>query len=320
MADYVQEYSDRQLAALERRIGRVYAQAAREIRRVLESFNAGHAARSAQMLRDVKSGKITQKDYQDWLRGQVYQGRLWEEKLDEVTRVYQSADREARRMVGDTDKTVFAEAANYQAYQTERAVGGGVSFSLYDRSTVDRLVRDRPQMLPEWRIDEPKDYRWNAARVQNAVTQGILQGESVQQIGHRLTGELAAKNAGKMEMFARTAVTGAQNAGRVERMREAEEEYGIKSQKRWLSAHDDRVRDTHDELDGQTVDADEPFVLSDGRTIEYPGDPHADADLVYNCRCTLLYIPTSGPHGDYSLDAHRLPEYDAYNDWKAGKR
>lgn len=318
MADYMQRYSDRQVEQLERRIGRVYAQAAREVQRKFDDFKRQHEAIDRQMQADLAAGKITEQDYRNWLRNQVFTGDRWRARQAEITRIYQNADSEARRMVGETDKDIFAEAANRQAYETERDVLGAVSFDLYDRSTVDRLVRDNPQMLPEWKINEPKDYKWNYQRVNNAVTQGIVQGESVYDIGKRLTRELSASNASHMDMFARTAVTGAQNAGRVERMKEADERFGLKSKKMWVTAHDGRVRDTHDELDGQTVDYDDTFTLSDGRTISYPGDPTADADLVYNCRCTLIYIPEDGI-GDFSLESHHLPEYDSYNEWKNGK-
>ena len=64
---------------------------------------------------------------------------------------------------------------------------------------------------------------------------------------------------------------------------------GIKVKKKWLAAHDNRVRDTHAELDGQEVDADEPFEV-DGMQIMYPGDPSAPPEMVYNCRCTLIYV------------------------------
>lgn len=318
MRDFVQKFADKQIEKLEKKIGGVFAQAAREIGQKLADFMKAHAAIEKRMQADLAAGKITQADYRNWLRNQVFTGERWQKKLDEATRIYQNADKEARRMVSDTDKTVFAEAANYQAFETERHVNGAVSFDLYDQDTVDKLIRNDPQILPEWKIDEPKDYKWNYQRVNNAVTQGIIQGKSVQDIGDRLTRDLAASNASKMEMFARTAVTGAQNSGRVERMKEAEDKFGLKTKKRWLSAHDARVRDTHDELDGQEVDADQPFELKDGRTIDYPGDPKADADLVYNCRCTIIYVPDDDL-GDYSLETHRLPEYDSYNEWKKGK-
>ena len=136
-------------------------------------------------------------------------------------------------------------------------------------------------MLPEWKIDQPKDYKWNEKRVRNAVAQGIIQGESVEEVGDRLTGELATSNATKMDMFARTAINGAQNAGRMDRLHEAEE-MGIEVRKKWLATLDQRTRDTHQALDGQEQPIDEPFVV-DGMKIDYPGDPLAPPELVYNC-------------------------------------
>ncbi len=95
-----------------------------------------------------------------------------------------------------------------------------------------------------------------------------------------------------MEMFARTAVTAAQNAGRMERLHEASD-MGIKVKKKWLATLDNRTRDAHAELDGQEKEIDEPFeVMVDGKLqkIDYPGDPNADPAMTYNCRCTLIYV------------------------------
>ena len=288
MADYMQKYADKQVEQLGRKIDKTYRQAAREIKQKMQSFWDSHKAISEKMLKDVKDGKITEQDYKDWLRNQVFTGDRWKAKLDEVTKAYREADEKARKLVGDTDKDIFAHAANWQARDTSKAVNGAVSFDMYDRKTVDRLLRDDPKMLPEWKINQKKDYIWNEKRVRNAVTQGIIQGESVYDIGKRLTGELAASNASKMDMFARTAVTGAQNAGRIERLHEAEA-MGIKVKKKWLSAHDNRVRDAHADLDGMEVDVDEPFHNELG-DIMYPGDPTADPGNIYNCRCTLIYV------------------------------
>lgn len=316
MADYVERFTDKKAAELADEIKKVYRQAAREVQQGFNSFIQGFKARSAEMLHKVETGKLSKENYQKWLRGQVFQGKRWRERLDRITKVYTSADAKANAIVGDTVLDVFAEAANYTAWQITKDFRGAVSFNLYDNKTVERLLKDHPKILPEWNIDGKKDYVWNEKRVQNAITQGIIQGKSVQDVGKRLYTELAASNASKMNMFARTAMTGAQNAGRVERMREADEKYNIKCQKRWLSVGDAKVRDDHQDLNGKTVAYDEDFVVG-GRTIAYPGDPTADADLVYNCRCTLLYINQYMKHGNYTLESHHLKEYDTYNKWKA---
>ena len=289
MADAVTRMADAQAVAYARKIEKVYTQAAKEVKKKMDDFWKAHKEKAERLRKQVQAGVISERDYQAWLRGQVFQGKQWEQKLKDVTEVYVNADAKAREILGGTTKNVFMEAANHTAYDIEKQLGGAVAFNVYDKKTVERLTKDNPKMLPEWKIDEPKDYVWNEKRVQNAVTQGIIQGESVRNIGSRLTNELATSNAKKMDMFARTAVTGAQNAGRVERLHETEE-LGIEVKKKWLATLDDRTRDAHADLDGQEVGVDEPFTTKDGRHINYPGDPTADADLVYNCRCTLIYV------------------------------
>ena len=80
---------------------------------------------------------------------------------------------------------------------------------------------------------------------------------------------------------ARTAVTGAQNAGRMDSY-VAAEKMGIKVRKEWLATIDGRTRHSHAMLDGQTVDIDKPFKV-DGEEIMFPGDTSAPGYLVYNC-------------------------------------
>ena len=292
---------------LTKKIQRVYSQAAVEVKRKTEEFWSAHRRIAAQMLADVASGKITQADYKKWLKGQVFTGERWKQKLDDITKVYVDADKKAREIIGGTTKSVFVDFANITAYGMEKELKGAVSFDLYDAKTVERLLKDNPQMLPEWKIDEPKDYIWNEKRVQNAVTQGIVQGESIADIGKRLTSELATSNGSKMDMFARTAINGAQNAGRMDRLHEAEE-MGIEVRKKWLATLDSRTRDAHADLDGQEAEVDEPFQSQLG-PIMYPGDPLADPANTYNCRCTLTYV-----YPKYQHLQHNHERRDQLND------
>lgn len=288
MADFIEKYADGASKELEKRIKRVYKQAAREVQKKLDDFIKRHKAKNARMLQMVDAGQISEQDYKRWLQGQIFQGRQWKRKLKDITEVYVGADEKAREIVGKTTKNVFMEAANYAAYEIEKNTSGAIAFNVYDAKTVERLLKDDPKMLPKWKIDEPKDYIWNEKRVRNAVTQGIIQGESIAEVGNRLTTELSTSNAKKMNMFARTAVNGAQNAGRMDRLYEAEKK-GIDVRRKWLATLDGRTRDTHQALDGQVQKTKDPFMV-DGMSIRFPGDPTAPARLVYNCRCTLVYV------------------------------
>lgn len=54
--------------------------------------------------------------------------------------------------------------------------------------------------------------------------------------------------------------------------------------KEWVTMRDDKVRDTHRLVDGQTVPVHEQFRI-DGVKVDYPGQPKGDPALWINCRC-----------------------------------
>lgn len=54
----------------------------------------------------------------------------------------------------------------------------------------------------------------------------------------------------------------------------------------WVTARDERVRESHRDLNGQQRGPDEPFDAQDGQ-LQYPGDPSAPASETVQCRCVL---------------------------------
>ena len=58
--------------------------------------------------------------------------------------------------------------------------------------------------------------------------------------------------------------------------------------KTWHTMMDDRVRDTHIDLEGQTIPMAERFFANDGDSALYPGG-FSNADNNVNCRCWLTY-------------------------------
>lgn len=55
----------------------------------------------------------------------------------------------------------------------------------------------------------------------------------------------------------------------------------------WITARDERVRDSHQSMNGQKVPFGQPFTTGSGFSIRYPGDPSAPAHESINCRCTV---------------------------------
>lgn len=86
--------------------------------------------------------------------------------------------------------------------------------------------------------------------------------------------------------IARTETISALNQSNVEAMNQVIESGAVQQRdvtKTWHASLDSRVRDSHAELDGETVGVNDMF--SNG--MAYPGDPSGGSEEVINCRCWL---------------------------------
>lgn len=285
--------TDKAYAAAMKKIETVYKKAVKDLTAKMQAFTKQHVEQDKKKRALLAAGEITEEAYKQWLTSQIFQGKRWEEKVRDAAETLSHANAEAAALVQQGRLTAFAANANYGAYKLDHDLGLNTGWTLYSRESVSRIVSKNPKMLPEWKIDEPKDYIWNEKKVQDIITQGIIQGESIPDITTRMVDGLQTQNENKMRNFARTAMTGAQNAGRIDSMHHAQD-LGIKIRKKWLATRDARTRDAHEELDGQVVDIDEPFITHnrDGSIayIDHPGDPNADPEQVYNCRCTMINV------------------------------
>ena len=288
MADYGSKIADKAIETTEKKIRAVYQQASRELNKKLADFTRKHQKKQKEMLKKLDAGEISKVQYERWMRGQLFMQKQWTAKADQATRIMLDANQEAALLVKKGRLNVFAENYNYAAYELEKRARGTVNFNIYNEKAVEKLLRKKPKMLPEWKIDEKKDYKWNRQKVENSITQGIIQGKKIEEITGDLVKNLCTTNDSKMRLFARTAMTGSQNAGRQAQMEDAED-MGITVKKRWVATLDNRTRDTHQRLDGQEVDVDQPFKIDDYE-IDYPGDPNGEPEMVYNCRCAMIQI------------------------------
>lgn len=131
--------------------------------------------------------------------------------------------------------------------------------------------------VPHPAIDRRADVAWNRRKVEAAARGGI--GRTPAEAGERMR-QVADMNSNATARRVRTAVNGAENAGRMDAMLERG------GSKRWVTVEDERVRDSHAELHGMVVPVGEEFPNG----LMFPGDPSGPPEEVYNCRCTLEWV------------------------------
>jgi SPP1 gp7 family putative phage head morphogenesis protein len=287
--DYAHRMTDAELAQLERRISAIYQQAADELSDTVNAYFEQFEKRDAAMKEKLDAGEITDQQYKQWRLAQIGRGKRFTALRDKVAERYTYANATAVAYVNDATPGIYSLNRNYAAYKIEQ-VSDKADFTLWDEQTVKRLIDEQPDLMPYYQpkraLQRGIDLKYGKQQITASVTSSILQGKSIPKIANDLQQRMRDMSRASAIRTARTAVTAAQNAGRLDTYRAAQD-MGIKLKKRWLATLDNRTRHAHAMLDGQTVDVDKPFKV-DGYELMYPGDTSAPGYLVYNCRCTQI--------------------------------
>ncbi len=122
-------------------------------------------------------------------------------------------------------------------------------------------------------------------KVQQTVKQGLINGVSYQQQARNMK-DVFDSSYSKAIRVARTEGNRNQNASSYWEAEEASKQVDLRRQ--WLATRDDRTRDRHGELDGQTVGVGEYFEIAGDKAL-YPGG-FGDPAMSINCRCSVIDI------------------------------
>ena len=294
MADKAHRLTDEKLEKMERHLSAIYSRAEKEIGERWKEYLTESQAEIDELQKAYELAKKS---------GDAKETRKAGKKLASAKRERTLMDKRFKALTETTatqlanvNKTALAYvngqlpevySINYNALEQSVDGVGGYSFALVDADTVKNLATTDKSLLPYKELDEKKDIRWNVKKMNSEVLQGILQGEPMDRIASRLSKVIGMDETAAIRN-ARTMVTGAENKGRQDSYKRAEED-GIVMKREWIATNDSRTRHWHAELDGVEVDIDEPWHNEFGE-IMYPGDPSADPANTYNCRCSMRSI------------------------------
>ncbi len=289
-SDLGHKLTDKELAKLERRIATLYREAGKELQATIDAYFEQFKKRDEEMkalIGTVQNGKEwTEADYKQWRLNQIGRGERYQAMRNKVAQRATDANAVAVSYTNDATPGIYSLNRNYAAYTIER-VTGNIGFDLWDEQTVKRLMVEQLDLMPYYPKDRALkrgiDLAYGKKQITASVTSSILQGKSIKHMADDLQKRITTMSRDSAIRTARTAVTGAQNAGRMDSYAAAEK-MGIKLKKEWLATLDARTRHSHAMLDGEQVAQDKKF--SNG--CRFPGDPQGPPWEIYNCRCTLI--------------------------------
>lgn len=309
--DKGREICDKELAKMERKIRMEYEKALKEMKKKSADYFERFEENDKKKKEQVESGKLSRDEYLTWRRNKMLSGQYYTDMVENLSQDLSNAREHAQAIIRDELPDIYAESANWASYEVENGLNIDTGFTLVDRNTVKELLQNDQSLLPEPRVNIPKEQRWNKQKLNSAILQGVITGESIPQIAKRLrTVTDMSKNAAIRN--ARTMTTGAENRGRVDSYKRAEK-MGIKLHQRWLATHDSKTRQTHRYIDGEVQEVGERF--SNG--CRYPADPLGAPAEVYNCRCTLIAALDDYPDNFYKN--FETVDGMSYEEWKGRK-
>nr|DAL14494.1 MAG TPA_asm: portal protein [Caudoviricetes sp.] len=218
--------------------------------------------------------------------------RVFAEEADRVAEAYaESGDIEAaleavqRQPWEEIYTKNYREIVAYFGAATDRGFKSAAGPAhTKDFDPFSRLILDYIFNMTARKVTYVTDY--TKLLIRGLVYTGRDRGDSIATIARDIKKSFEEFSVNRSFRIARTEVVGASNYGSFAAAQQAETQIGD-LQKTWTDSADSRVRESHEEMNGEKVLLNNRF--SNG--LAYPGDPVGQAKEVIQCRCTLTYDP-----------------------------
>lgn len=290
----------------------VYGQAYEELRADAEKFLADFRGADEAKRKAVENGTLSAEDYKNWRRTQLLTGRTMYAKVDAIANNLSNVNLIALSIINGYMPWVYATSGNWAIYDIEHNAQINTGFTLYNEAAIEKIIRENPDLLPQKKLDIPRDKLWNKQQLNSAIMQAIIQGDTVEKIADRLAA-VTDMNRNHALTNAVTMTTAAQSGGRVDTYKRAMDSgINIKGNA-WIATLDGHTRTSHRKQDNMVVPVGEKFPNG----LTRPGDPNGHPSEVYGCRCTLVAVFEDQ---DLSkIDRHSRLGDMSYEEWKNAK-
>lgn len=197
---------------------------------------------------------------------------------------------EENRILTDREiEKLLSESAKSALYVCTKAGGGGrkeKSIRAIKKDIDVAEILDETVAGRNWK-ERTKHLSANAAYdIITEVRKGIDQGDSFHDMAKAIKKKMGEYN-GRPITIAKTETHRVIETTKFKAMESVSKQ--VPQLKVWRTVSDERVRDSHKVMEGQTVKLDEEFTLPSGAKTMYPGQSGIAAEDI-NCRCFVEYI------------------------------
>lgn len=210
-------------------------------------------------------------------------------RLKNLEKAIAEAMEENRILTDKEIEKLLSESAKSALYVCTKAGGGGrkeKSIRAIKKEIEVEEILDETVAGRNWK-ERTKHLSANTAYdIITEVRKGIDQGDSFHDMAKAIKKKMGEYN-GRPITIAKTETHRVIETTKFKAMESVSKQ--VPQLKVWRTVSDERVRDSHKAMEGQTVKLDEEFTLPSGAKTMYPGQSGIAAEDI-NCRCFVEYI------------------------------
>ena len=185
-------------------------------------------------------------------------------------------------------KRLITRAKQYAKQYSKAYYGGAVKDDTINVPMSSIIKKDELFATSDYSAEQMRDKTFVASEntlarvdkdINGIITDGYRDGWGINDVTNKINTRFDQLETWEAQRIARTEIHGSHMKG----VMKSYEDMGVEYTQ-WASAHDNRTRDTHIEIDGEII----PFggVFSNG--LRYPGDTNGAISEWINCRCGCL--------------------------------
>ena len=283
MADKAHRKTDLKLEEMEKRLSAIYSRAEKTVQKKMADYAKTIDEKSAELLqayKDAETEDEKQKAKKAYIRfyRQVVKSKEFVSMAATVADDLYKANVEASAYINSQTPSIYALNYNYINAEMEKDIDG------FKPQEITDTEAEKYSGYTQQTVDKKKDTAWNKENLKKSVIAGSLLLLGASAIMKRSANSVVEKNRNSANMHSEGMGTDAETKARVDGMYYAKY-LGNKMSKIWITAGDNRVRDSHAMLDGKEIPLDRTF----DNGCKRPRDPNGAPAEICNCRCSLKY-------------------------------